>query len=49
MESSTISKPTMRLSSVDEDEILPLPEETLTRNYGLDIVVVVTKVCNLNF
>lgn len=44
MESSTINKPTLRLSSVDEDEVLPLPEDVLTRNIGLDIVVVVTKV-----
>ena len=27
-----------------EDELLPLPENTLTRNLGLDLIVVVTKV-----
>ena len=29
-----------------EDELLPLPENTLTRNLGLDLIVVVTKVNN---
>ena len=27
-----------------EEELLPLPENTLTRNLGLDLIVVVTKV-----
>lgn len=43
---SPMSKPTLRLPSVDEDDVLPLPDEVLTRNLGLDIVVVVSKVGN---
>ena len=27
-----------------DDDILPLPEDTLARNLGLDLIVVVTKV-----
>ena len=27
-----------------DDELLPLPEDTLARNLGLDLIVVVTKV-----
>ena len=27
-----------------EEELLPLPENTLTRNLGLDLIVVLTKV-----
>ena len=30
-----------------EEELLPLPEDTLARNLGLDLIVVVTKVCNV--
>lgn len=44
MESSALNKPALRLSSIDEEEVLPLPDEVLTRNVGLDIIVVVTKV-----
>lgn len=43
---SPMSKPALRLPSVDEDDVLPLPDEVLTRNLGLDIVVVVSKVGN---
>lgn len=42
---SPMSKPALRLPSIDEDDVLPLPDEVLTRNLGLDIVVVVSKVC----
>lgn len=42
---SPMSKTTLRLPSVDEDEVLPLPDEVLTQNLGLNIVVVVSKVC----
>ena len=39
-------KRTARLSSVDDElDVLPLPEGVLTTNIGLDLVVVVTKVC----
>lgn len=40
---SPMNKRTARLPSVD-DEMLPLSDEVLIRNLGLDIVVVVTKV-----
>ncbi|CAD7091381.1 unnamed protein product [Hermetia illucens] len=36
-------KRSVRMNSVDDDDILPLPEGALTTNLGLDIVVVVTK------
>lgn len=41
--------PTKRISrnmEFDQSEELPLPENTLTRNLGLDLIVVVTKVCS---
>lgn len=41
---SPMSKRTLRLPSVDDEDVLPLPDGVLTRNLGLDIVVVVTKV-----
>lgn len=37
-------KRTMRMSSVDDEDLLPLPDNALTNNLGLDLVVVVTKV-----
>jgi len=37
-------KRTMRNNSIDEDDLLPLTEDALITNLGLDIVVVVTKV-----
>lgn len=37
-------KRTHRMSSVDDEDLLPLPENALTTNLGLDLVVVVTKV-----
>lgn len=40
-------KRSVRMNSVDDDDILPLPEGALTTNLGLDIVVVVTKVSNI--
>ncbi|XP_030378661.1 cytoplasmic dynein 1 light intermediate chain 1 isoform X2 [Scaptodrosophila lebanonensis] len=36
-------KRTMRNNSIDEDDLLPLTEDALLTNLGLDIVVVVTK------
>jgi len=36
-------KRTMRNNSIDEDDLLPLTEDALITNMGLDIVVVVTK------
>lgn len=41
---SSISKRAARLSSIEDETMLPLPDEVLTKNLGLDIVVVVTKV-----
>lgn len=41
---SPMNKRAARLSSVEDETILPLPDEVLTKNLGLDIVVVVTKV-----
>ncbi len=32
------------LAAEDEEELLPLPEGTLARNLGLDLIVVITKV-----
>ncbi|XP_055296541.1 cytoplasmic dynein 1 light intermediate chain 1 isoform X2 [Sitodiplosis mosellana] len=40
---SPMNKRTARLSSVEDETMLPLPDEVLTKNLGLDIVVVVTK------
>lgn len=37
-------KRTMHNNSIDEDDLLPLTEDALITNLGLDIVVVVTKV-----
>lgn len=37
-------KRTVRLPSVEDDDILPLSDGVLTTNLGLDIVVIVTKV-----
>lgn len=34
----------MRLPSVDDENVLPVPDGVLTTNIGLDLVVVVTKV-----
>lgn len=39
-------KRTHRMSSVDDEDLLPLPDNALTTNLGLDLVVVVTKVTN---
>ena len=33
-----------RCSGIADEELLPLPEDTLARNLGLDLIVVVTKV-----
>lgn len=41
---SPMNKRTARLSSIEDETMLPLPDEVLTKNLGLDIVVVVTKV-----
>lgn len=41
---SPINKRTNRLSSIEDETMLPLPDEVLTKNLGLDTVVVVTKV-----
>ena len=37
-----------RLAGPSEEPLLPLPEDTLTRNLGLDLIVVATKVRYLN-
>ena len=34
---------TLDPSDIDPDELVPLPEGTLSRNLGLDLIVVVTK------
>lgn len=34
----------VRMTSIEDDDVLPLPEGALTVNLGLDLVVVVTKV-----
>lgn len=36
-------KRTMRMPSVEDEDLLPLPEGALTTNLGIDLVVVVTK------
>lgn len=41
---SPMNKRATRLSSVEDEAMLPLPDEVLTKNLGLDLVVVVTKV-----
>lgn len=41
---SPMNKRAARLSSVEDEAMLPLPDEVLTKNLGLDTVVVVTKV-----
>lgn len=46
---SPMNKRAARLSSVEDETMLPLPDEVLTKNMGLDIVVVVTKVRHSNF
>lgn len=51
---SPMNKRAARLSSVEDEAMLPLPDEVLTKNLGLDTVVVVTKVnthfgCSLFF
>ena len=33
-----------RSNGIVDEELLPLPEDTLARNLGLDLIVVVTKV-----
>lgn len=35
----------MRMSSIDVEDMLPLPDDALNTNLGIDLVVVVTKVC----
>lgn len=40
---SPMNKRAARLSSVEDEAMLPLPDEVLTKNLGLDLVVVVTK------
>lgn len=45
---SPMNKRAARLSSVEDETMLPLPDDVLTRNLGLDIVVVVTKVAFLS-
>ena len=37
-----------RLNIGVDDDLLPLSEDTLARNLGLDLIVVVTKVFNNN-
>lgn len=44
LDPSSPMKRNVRLPSVEDDDVLPLPEGALTSNIGLDIVVVVTKV-----
>jgi dynein light intermediate chain 1 len=46
METGSPSKRISRNLELDQEkeEFLPLPENTLTRNLGLDLIVVVTKV-----
>ncbi len=44
--SKRISRNLEMTSPESEEELLPLPEGTLTRNLGLDLIVVVTKVRN---
>lgn len=41
--SSPIKRTPVRNNSIDDDDVLPLPEGALTSNLGLDVVVVVTK------
>lgn len=39
-------KRTVRMPSIEDEDVLPLPDGALTTNMGLDLVVVVTKVTN---
>lgn len=41
--SKRLSQQMSEVAAVTDDELLPLPESTLKRNLGLDVVVVVTK------
>lgn len=43
----SINKRANRSLSIEDDEMLPLSDEVLTKNLGLDMVVVVTKVFHL--
>lgn len=44
LDPSSPMKRTVRLPSVEDDDILPLSDGVLTTNVGLDLVVIVTKV-----
>lgn len=35
--------------NLEDDDLLPLPENVLSTNYGLDIVVAITKVIGMKF
>lgn len=37
-------KRTVRMPSIEDEDVLPLPDGALTTNLGLDLVIVVTKV-----
>lgn len=45
LDPSSPIKRTVRIPSVDDEDVLPLPDGAFTTNIGLDMVVVVTKVC----
>lgn len=45
---SPMNKRANRLSSIEDETMLPLPDEVLIKNLGLDTVVVVTKVFYLS-
>lgn len=44
LDPSSPIKRTVRIPSVDDEDVLPLPDGAFTTNIGLDMVVVVTKV-----
>lgn len=44
LDPSSPIKRSVRIPSVDDEDVLPLPDGAFTTNIGLDMVVVVTKV-----
>lgn len=46
LEAGSPMKRSSRNLENDDEPVLPLPENVLTRNLGLHVIVVVTKVCS---
>lgn len=47
LEAGSPMKRSSRNLENDDEPVLPLPENVLTRNLGLHVIVVVTKVCSM--